>query len=191
VPYGNPQFAPIFEAAARHRLPVAIHANGGGQPALQTPVGFVHYYLELHSIAEPLAYGAHLTSLICEGTLARLPDLRVVMVEGGFSWLAPLLWRLDAVHEQLRSEAPHLVRRPSEYVYDQVRFTTQPIEEPVRERALIRLFQTIDAARLLLFATDYPHWDYDDPKRALPRLDEESLRRIMSENARELYGLPA
>jgi predicted TIM-barrel fold metal-dependent hydrolase len=40
----------------------------------------------------------------------------------------------------------------------------------------------------LLIATDYPHWDFDDPSFALPRsLPLETRRAICSENARKVY----
>ena len=41
----------------------------------------------------------------------------------------------------------------------------------------------------LIFASDYPHWDFDSPTHAFPKLPEEMHRRIFSENAREWYGL--
>ena len=40
----------------------------------------------------------------------------------------------------------------------------------------------------MLFATDYPHWDFDDPERV--RIPPAWRDRILRENARELYRLP-
>ena len=190
LPYGHPQYRPIWEAAARHGLPVAVHANGAGQSALPTPVGYCHYYIELHSVAEALAYAAHFTSLICEGLFDQVPGLRFVFVEGGFSWVAPLIWKLDRAWPQLRADCPGAQRLPSEYLYGHIRFTSQPVEEPADDRDLLHLYDLIDASRVLMFATDYPHWDYDDPARALPRLPAAQWRRIAYENAVELYRLP-
>ena len=43
---------------------------------------------------------------------------------------------------------------------------------------------------MLLFATDYPHWDFDTPKIVEARLPEEWREQVMAENARALYRLP-
>ena len=36
----------------------------------------------------------------CSGALARFPDLKIVFAEFGFSWVAPLCWRMDTAWER-------------------------------------------------------------------------------------------
>jgi predicted TIM-barrel fold metal-dependent hydrolase len=190
LPFGNRVYHPIWEAAARHNLPFSIHKNSVGLPALQTPVGYCAVYPEIHSVAEATVYVAHALSFICEGVFDKYPDFKVVFVEGGFAWVGPLFWRLEKMWDAVRCEFPHIKRRPTDYLYENIRFTTQPIEEPKKRRDLIRLLDMIDAERVLMFATDYPHWDYDDPKRALARLSDSAMRKISHQNAAELYNMP-
>ena len=63
---------------------------------------------------------------------------------------------------------PHLKRKPSEYIREHVWWTTQPMEEPERREHLFEMIEWIGWDKLM-FATDYPHWDFDDPSRVLPR----------------------
>jgi predicted TIM-barrel fold metal-dependent hydrolase len=122
---------------------------------------------------------------------AAIPDLRIVMTEGGVAWSVALRWALDEAWSGLRDELPELERAPSDYIRDHVWFTTQPIEEPDDPGDFLR---TIEQGRLtdrLLFATDYPHWDFDAPNQALPPgLAKETRARILAGTACELYGLP-
>ena len=103
-------------------------------------------------------------------------------------WLPGLLWRLDANYKALRMEVPWLKRLPSEYVRDHVRLTTQPLERPASTRDLRAAIEMI-GPELLLFATDYPHWDFDNPL-FMPFKDDWA-ERIFDANAREWYGLPS
>ena len=41
----------------------------------------------------------------------------------------------------------------------------------------------------IMFSSDYPHWDFDDPFLALPPTLDEQRRKIFCENARTLYRL--
>jgi predicted TIM-barrel fold metal-dependent hydrolase len=111
------------------------------------------------------------------------------LTEGGVSWLPPLMWRRDAEYRGLRYEVPWLTKEPSQYLRDHVRITSQPLERPANDKYLLSIFEAMDAEHLLMFSSDYPHWDFDSPTRAFPKLPKELHRRIFYENARELYKL--
>jgi predicted TIM-barrel fold metal-dependent hydrolase len=186
-PLGQRRYWPIYEAAAAAGLPVGIHAFGyGGWPI--TAGGWPSYYIE-EMVGHAQCAQAVLTSLVLEGVFARFPTLKVVMVEAGFAWAPSLAWRLDAQWRKLRAELPRLDRKPSDYIRSQVWFTTQPMEEPEPRAQLLDTIEWMGWDRLL-FATDYPHWDFDDPATALPlRLTEEQRSAVFRENARVVYGV--
>lgn len=192
VPYGYRQFDPIWEVCSRHGLPVAVHVDSGaGDPHL-TPVGFIQRYPEDNGIGYPLTYAGQLVSFLCHGVFSRYPDLKLVFVEGGFSWSGPVVSGLDRNWELLGAELQHVDRRPSLYMKDHVRFSSQPVEAPEELADLVAMYEWCDAAHLLMFSTDYPHWDYDHPNRAIShRLGKGLRQRIFVENAKEFYGLPA
>lgn len=188
--YGKQRYWPIYEAAEHHGLPVALHPGfeGKGISLMPTPVGHLGTYLEWHTCL-PMTFMAHLVSMVCEGVFERFPKLRVVLVEGGFGWLPHLMWRLDKNWKAVRSDTPWLQRLPSEYIKEHCRLTTQPVEEPPNDDFLLQVFRMMDAHKTLMFSTDYPHWDFDSPVQALPKMPEDLTRRIMGETAAELYGL--
>jgi predicted TIM-barrel fold metal-dependent hydrolase len=192
APYGQTQYHPILAAAERNGLAFAIHVGteGSGTAPPPTPAGYPSTYLEWRA-GFGTALQAHLLSLLCEGVFERFPGLRVVLVEGGFLWLPPLLWRLDRNWRGLRSEVPWLRRRPSEYALEHVRLTTQPMDEPDDPEQLRQLVAMLPSDRMLLYSSDYPHWDFDSPRRALSALPAALRERIFALNARELYGLGA
>jgi uncharacterized protein len=112
----------------------------------------------------------------------------MVMIEGGFGWIPSLGHRLDRNWKRMRSGLPHLKRAPSQYLHDHFWVTTQPIEEPENPAHLVDVMAAIGFDRIL-FSSDYPHWDFDDPFVALPAsLGDERRKQIYSGNARALYG---
>lgn len=54
---------------------------------------------------------------------------------------------------------------------------------------LRRILVDLRADKSVMFASDWPHWDFDDPEVALRPLPKELRTRILGENAAALYGL--
>jgi hypothetical protein len=68
--------------------------------------------------------------------------------------------------------------------------TTQPVEEPSNPAYFEQMLAHMDMDDKLMFATDYPHWDFDAPDQALRYVSDRDVKKqIMAENARELYDL--
>jgi len=191
--YGQSRYLPIFEAAVEAGLPVALHPAGGGLGINPPPTSAGHpsYYIELHSLFCEQAM-TQLVSLLCHGTFERFPELRLVMIETGVLWVPGIVWRLDGNWRCLRSEVPWLTRLPSETVRSQVWFTTQPLEEaPTVEHLRAALALLDGGADRLMFATDYPHWNADEPETVVRRLPAEWHDGVLAQNARSLYRLEA
>jgi predicted TIM-barrel fold metal-dependent hydrolase len=190
-PFGQRYYDPIYEAACACDLPVAIHPGneGSGVAGPPTPGGYPTSYLEWHTNLVS-NYIGHLISLLTEGTFIKFPKLRFVLVEGGVAWLPPVLWRLDKNWKALRQSVPWLEHLPSEYAREHVLLTTQPVEEPDDPEHLKQILGMFDAAKMLMFSSDYPHWDGDTPDFAARAFSKELRPRVMSETARELYKLP-
>lgn len=191
IPYGNRYYDPVYKACAEFDLPLVLHtgSEGVGINPDPTPAGHPSYYVELRQ-GRSMGYQAHLTSMIFEGLFERFPTLNVLFVEGGYVWLPSFLWRLDSDWRSLRHQTPWVKRAPSEYVFEKVKFASQPMETAEGPHQLLSTFEWARAERTLCFATDYPHWDFDSPERALPPLPDDLKRRVFSENAREIFGLP-
>jgi predicted TIM-barrel fold metal-dependent hydrolase len=190
MPYGQRYYHPIYEAAEECGLPVAIHpgTEGKGVSGAPTPSGYPTRYMEWHNIL-PTNYMTHVNSLVCEGVFEKFPRLKFVAIEGGIAWLPHLMWRMDKNYKALRDTTPWLKRLPSEYIKEHIRLTTQPIEEPDNPEQLLQILQMVEAERTVMFSSDYPHWDNDNPRMALPRMPKTMRNRIMSETAADLYGL--
>ncbi len=183
-PLGHRRYWPIYEAAAAADLPVAVHAFGfGGHPS--SGGGWPSFYFE-ETTGHAQSCQSLLTSMVIEGVFERVPELRFVLVEAGFGWLPSLAWRLDKLWNRLRDETPHLRRAPSEYMRQNVWITSQPMEEPEDDAALLDTIRWIGWDRVL-FATDYPHWDYDDPARVLLGATEAQRQGFFLGNAKAVY----
>lgn len=115
-PYGHRFYHPIYEACVRHNLPFTIHVSmeGIGINNPTTGAGHVTSYIEYRA-ARAHIMAAHMASFIFEGVFEKFPTLRVVMMEAGMLWIAPLIWRLDQDWKALRHQTPWVKEPPSEY----------------------------------------------------------------------------
>lgn len=187
-PYGNRAYRPLLEVAARLGLPVAIHFGGNpGSPP--TAVGGPSYYLE-EVVGMTQIFQAQLTSLVAEGAFEELPELRIVLAEGGWTWLPALLWRLDKEWKGLQREIPWVKRSPSAAIREQVRLTVQPIDAPPEPRFLLEVLDQLGSDRMLVHSSDFPHPHAVELEEALVGLLPTGYaRRVRDTNPRELYRL--
>lgn len=190
IPFGNVFYWPIYEAACEVGIPVSVHpgAEGNGISGPPSAAGYGSSYFEWHTNLSQ-NYMAHITSLVAEGVFEKFPTLTFIGIEGGVAWLPHLMWRMDKNWKSLRSTTPWLKKKPSEYIIDHVKLTTQPIEEPDNPKQLLQIFEMMHAEKTLLFSSDYPHWDNDSPAHSFPKMDQDMHDRIFYKNAAELYGI--
>jgi predicted TIM-barrel fold metal-dependent hydrolase len=190
--FGHPLFDPIHRAAAEAALPLAIHALGDGTAnaaAPHTASGRPNFYIEMHSgCCEGMM--THLMSFIFHGVFERYPDLRLLLLEGGVGWLPGFLRRLDVNYRGLRREVPWCKRLPSEYFLKHVRVTTQPLDIDRSDGEFWDILERDGFADVLVYASDYPHWDTDTPEQIGARVPEAWQERVLWRNAAAFYGLP-
>jgi len=187
---GSRYWWPIYEAACDFGLPIYVHPSGAdsiyqGAPMAcgGIPDSYFERYVTLCQIAE-----SNVNSLVCCGTFEKFPGLKVMFAELGFTWLLPLLWRMDRTWRQLRHETPWVKKSPIDYVHDHIRFTTQPLDEPENPRHLGQLIEMMGADHLC-FSSDYPHWDNDMPNQALRMLGPGDRQKIFYGNAAKILRL--
>jgi uncharacterized protein len=189
LPFGNRFYHPIYAACERHGLPLCVHfgGEGAGIAAPPTAAGYPSYYLEMR-MARPQIAMAHLVSLICEGVFEKFPNFRFLFIEHDVFWVPGLLWHMDGDWKGLRDYTPWVKKLPSEYVRQHVRFGSQPLPDTPSKADLVTFLQWLHADEVLVFASDYPHWDWDEPSTFLQGHEPALRQRVMVENARALYG---
>ena len=189
-PLGHSYFHPIYEAAVQYDLPVAIHPGleGVGIAGSGGTAGFASSYLEWHTLLAT-SYMTQTVSMVVEGVFEKYPSLKFILVEGGVAWLPAIMWRLDKNWKALRSTTPWLTRRPSEIIQDHIYVTTQPIEEPDDPKHFRQVLEMFDAEKMLMFSSDYPHWDGDTPDFAMRHLEPALREAVMYGNALDVFNL--
>jgi len=130
-----------------------------------------------------------MTNWIINGLPERFPKLPVLWVESGLAWIPYLMQRLDHEYQMRSCEAPLLKKLPSEYMRDMF-YTSQPLEK-TNLKLLRATMEAFAADTQLLYASDWPHWDFDPPSAitGLPFLSTEAKRNILGLNAARVFKL--
>ncbi|CQD14823.1 amidohydrolase 2 [Mycolicibacterium conceptionense] len=173
--WGDPKYDPIWAAATKHDITVSCHLSRGEYDELPLPPVGLPSYNHDFMVTYSLLAANQVISLIFDGVFDRFPTLRIVFVEHAFTWILPLMWRMDAIYEARKSWMD-IKRKPSEYVKDHIKFTTQPLDYPEDKTELSRAFEWVECDKILLFSSDYPHWTFDDPRWLVKHLPSTPVR---------------
>lgn len=185
VPLGRRVHWPIYEAAERNEMPIAIHSGSTFRHPLSWN-GSPSYYME-DQFLQSHGAAAQVLSMFAGGVFRKFPRLKVVLVETGFTWLPEFMWGAVRIWRAMRLEIPWVDRSPIEILRERVRVTLQPSDAPPRPDQLRKIFEMLGSDEMVLFSSDYPHWHFDG-KRALPDgIPDGMLDRILSQNALDTY----
>lgn len=185
--WGHRRYYKIFEAAQAADLPIALHSVSGSswgfpfnvEQFISAPPG--------HTASHVFAMMSNLMSFLEQGVPVRFPKLRILFTEAGLTWVPFLRMRLDKEFNENRRSWPYYDDVPSKWI-DKMYFATQPIEEPPRGQDLVDLIRIYNGDDTTVFASDWPHHDFDHPRAAfeLP-LSELAKKKIMGTNALKVF----
>jgi hypothetical protein len=182
---GRSYYWPIYEAAAKYDLPIGLHAGSMYRYA-PTSTGWPSHFLHDY-VANSQLFEDQLLSLISNGVFNRYPHLRFVLIESGVTWLPGFIWRAVKTWRGVRAEVPWVKRSPAEIIRENVRLTVQPIDAPGDSNVFDRIIEMIDSDNMLLFSSDYPHWQFEGDAVLPPGLSPTLLQRIRVDNPLETY----
>lgn len=194
APLGDSRYDIIYQAAEDNDLNIAFH-SGSGSFKVDFPKQYYGFnsFLPIHTLGHPWGCMQAMLSLVIEGTPEKFPDLDFTFLEAGIAWVPWMMFRLNKEYSIRKDEAPLLTKQPEEYIRD-FYISTQPLEEPIDDTNMTKMLEIMDAPETVLFSSDYPHWDFDNPSEIFRTLraaypDDEDLKKILSGNAVDAFDL--
>ena len=188
--YGHRRYDPLYEAAQETGLPVVLHSVTTIHPSFPFNMHGFDTIFSVHLLEHPFSMIANLTSMMETGVPLRFPQLRIGFTESGIGWVPWIMMRMDKEYNESRRAVPFLKDRPSTYIKRTMFFSTQPIEEPENLRDMATLLSLFDGENSVVFASDWPHHDFDHPSKVLQiPISEAAQRKIMGGNAMRMLNL--
>lgn len=188
--FGLPEFDPFWARCVDAGIPVAMHASDSGYAEIANlwenareflpfkPTPFRMVVMGKRPIEDAMA------ALVCHGALTRHPDLKILSVENGGEWVAPLLKQFDGVYKKMPTEFPE---DPT------AAFKRNIYINPFWEENLHGLLELMGTDHVC-FGSDYPHPEglrdpitYVDELAGLP---EEDIAKVMGGNLGRLVNVP-
>jgi len=190
-PLGHERYAPIYEACERYDLPLVMHSTASA-PMMSFPRQFegLNRAMSNHAIAHPFQHAANAVSMVTNG-IPELYDVDFVFQEAGLGWVPYFMHRLDGEYFAQREDAPLLEKPPSDYMRDEFYYTSQPMEGlQTSPEYVCSTARHMGGAESLLWASDYPHHDFDHLDAIVQALNKEfsikELADIFGGTAREV-----
>lgn len=185
-------FDPLWDALQEMDVPLALHPSG--TPDLWVTCSlFREYSRPIHALQHSMNFSFDnefaFSLLVGSGVLERFPRLKVAILESGGGWIPHWFDRMDHFHEVWRWTTKHLSLKPSEYFKRQGCVSFDP-----DERSLPAVADIVGGDRII-WASDFPHLDVTsdcigrDVRDNLRALAPKTQKRILSENAKSLYGV--
>jgi predicted TIM-barrel fold metal-dependent hydrolase len=177
----------VYRAIEERGLVLSFHSGPNwGEPIYKS----CNRFISVHALGFTWYNVLHLTNWVINGMGERFPKLPVIWIESGLAWVPFLMQRLDHEYMLRPSECPVLKKKPSDYMRDMY-YSSQPME--IQDMgALECTFRMMNAETQLLYASDYPHWDFDLPSTIydLPFVSEKGKHNILGGTAARLFKLP-
>ena len=193
--YGQSHWDPFWEMINEYQIPVNFHIGAGLKTFVLDDFAWGSFgpQRKLASIAT-LMYMSNAYMVNCfmlSGLFDRYPNLKLVSVESGCGWIPFVLEAAEYQWDEMApDESKDLQRRPTEYFKEHI-YATFWFED-----FGVKHFIESIGPNNLLFETDFPHPTCLYPEsqahlaQVLARLDPAVRRRVVQDNAVELYKIP-
>ena len=189
--WGHRRYDPIYAAAEAADLPVLLHSVTVTHPVFPFNNHGFDTEMGRHTCSHTFSIMANVVHMVTTGVPVRFPKLRIALAEAGVSWMPFIMQRLDKEYLERRRDVPFLTERPSHYLKGWY-VASQPIEEPEDMADIAKFIDLFDGWDTTMFASDWPHHDFDHPSKLdqVP-MTPEQRRMVFGENALRFFNIDA